>query len=384
MTSTPGHHGTELHDKPTAHGERRHDAAEQEQRAEHVGQEDLLDHRAAGVEQRPERHHARRVDERVEVAVPLYGGRNHPVAQARVGHVTDDDARPVEDAVQSPLVAAHQHDVGAALGGTPRHPRAQLATGSDDRDDESGQRVGAHPPAHGIRMPCTSGVQGWRRRSLDTCSIAGYAGVVTELQGSLLDLADDVVVHALRGVRRTPLSHGAWVDVMTGFVGGADRLYAALRREVPWQAERRQMYDSVVDVPRLLRFYGEREPLPHPALDEARDALSAHYADELGEPFTTAGLCLYRDGHDSVAWHGDRIGRSRDSDTMVAILSVGAPRDLVLRPRGGGPSTKVPAGHGDLVVMGGSCQRTWDHCVPKTSRPVGPRISVQFRPAGVR
>ena len=68
---------------------------------------------------------------------------------------------------------------------------------------------------------------------------------------------------------------------------------------------------------------------------------------------------------------------------MVAILSVGAPRDLVLRPRGGGPSTKVPAGHGDLVVMGGSCQRTWDHCVPR-AKPVGPRISIQFRPAGVR
>jgi alkylated DNA repair dioxygenase AlkB len=207
---------------------------------------------------------------------------------------------------------------------------------------------------------------------------------VTGIQGSLLDLADEVVVHPLRGVHRLPLTRGAWVDVMTGFVGGADELYAALRRDVPWRAERRQMYDSIVDVPRLLCFYGDDDPLPHPALATARDALSRHYADELGEPFTTAGLCLYRDGHDSVAWHGDRIGRSRDQDTMVAILSVGAPRDLVLRPRGGGSSIRVPAGHGDLVVMGGSCQRTWEHCVPKTSKPVGPRVSVQFRPHGVR
>ncbi len=207
---------------------------------------------------------------------------------------------------------------------------------------------------------------------------------MTGLQGSLLDLADEVVVHPLRSVTRRHLDHGAWLDVMTGWVGGADELYAALRRDVPWRAERRQMYDSIVDVPRLLRFYGEDEPLPHPALDTCRTALSAHYAAELGEPFTTAGLCLYRDGQDSVAWHGDRIGRSKDLDTMVAILSVGAPRDLVLRPRGGGASIRVPAGHGDLVVMGGSCQRTWDHCVPKTSRPVGPRISVQFRPRGVR
>ena len=207
---------------------------------------------------------------------------------------------------------------------------------------------------------------------------------MTALQGSLLDLADEVVVRPLRGVTRMPLAHGAWVDVLPGWVGGADELYDALRRSVPWQAERRQMYDAVVDVPRLLKFYGDDEPLPHPALVEARAALSAHYADALGEPFRTAGLCLYRDGRDSVAWHGDRIGRSKDLDTMVAILSVGSPRDLMLRPRGGGASIRVPAGHGDLVVMGGSCQRTWDHCVPKTARFVGPRISVQFRPTGVR
>lgn len=56
----------------------------------------------------------------------------------------------------------------------------------------------------------------------------------------------------------------------------------------------------------------------------------------------------------------------------------------MLRPRGGGPSTRFVLGHGDLLVMGGACQRTWDHCVPKTTQPVGPRVSVQFRPRGVR
>jgi alkylated DNA repair dioxygenase AlkB len=144
------------------------------------------------------------------------------------------------------------------------------------------------------------------------------------------------------------------------------------------------MYDRVVDVPRLLAFYGAGDPLPHPVLDEARAALSAHYAAELGEPFTTAGLCYYRDGRDSVAWHGDRIGRGSREDTMVAILSVGEPRDLLLRPVGGGESVRRPLGHGDLIVMGGSCQRTWEHCIPKSSRATGPRISIQFRPRGVR
>ena len=144
------------------------------------------------------------------------------------------------------------------------------------------------------------------------------------------------------------------------------------------------MYDREVAVPRLLAFYSEGAELPTALLGDARERLSRHYAAELGEPFRTAGLCLYRDGRDSVAWHGDTIGRSKTEDTMVAIVSVGAPRALLLRPRGGGETLRLMLGHGDLIVMGGSCQRTWEHAVPKTAQPVGPRISIQFRPRGVR
>ncbi|MGW1208487.1 alpha-ketoglutarate-dependent dioxygenase AlkB [Streptomyces sp. NPDC002499] len=208
--------------------------------------------------------------------------------------------------------------------------------------------------------------------------------MTTHLQGSLFDQADRLRLGSLDGIRRTRLGLGAWIDVLPGWLSGSDTLFEQLAAEVPWRAERRTMYDQVVDVPRLLAFYGRDDALPHPVLDEARDTLSAHYADELREPFTTAGLCHYRDGRDSVAWHGDRIGRGAREDTMVAILSVGAPRDLLLRPVRGGESVRRPLGHGDLIVMGGSCQRTWEHCVPKSTRAAGPRISVQFRPHGVR
>ncbi|MFI9803483.1 alpha-ketoglutarate-dependent dioxygenase AlkB [Streptomyces sp. NPDC052301] len=206
----------------------------------------------------------------------------------------------------------------------------------------------------------------------------------THLQGSLFDQTDEMRLGPLDGLRRTQLGAGAWIDVLPGWLSGADALFEKLAADVPWRAERRKMYDNVVAVPRLLAFYGALDPLPDPVLDEARDALCARYAGELGEPFTTAGLCFYRDGRDSVAWHGDRIGRGAREDTMVAILSVGAPRDLLLRPAGGGSTVRRPLGHGDLIVMGGSCQRTWEHCVPKTSRATGPRISIQFRPHGVR
>jgi alkylated DNA repair dioxygenase AlkB len=214
--------------------------------------------------------------------------------------------------------------------------------------------------------------------------------MTVDFQGSLLDLVEDEGPEQARpgplggAVRRAELTDGAWVDVRPGWLTGAADLFARLVADVPWRAEKRQMYDRVVDVPRLLCFYGEEDGLPDPALEECRARLDAHYGPELGEPFVTAGLCLYRDGRDSVAWHGDTIGRGSREDTMVAIVSLGSPRALMLRPRGGGPARRYELGHGDLIVMGGSCQRTWEHAVPKTARPVGPRISVQFRPQGVR
>jgi alkylated DNA repair dioxygenase AlkB len=205
------------------------------------------------------------------------------------------------------------------------------------------------------------------------------------VQESLLDFGDEPAPGAVRP-ERVRLSHGAWLDVQRGWLAGSAALFGQLAERVPWRAERRRMYDRTVDVPRLLCFFGEQTRLPEPALETCRDQLNAHYQSELSERFMTAGLCFYRDGRDSVAWHGDTVGRGSTEDTMVAIVSLGAARPLLLRPRDGGAGStlRYNLGHGDLIVMGGSCQRTWEHAIPKSARPVGPRISVQFRPRGVR
>ncbi len=207
----------------------------------------------------------------------------------------------------------------------------------------------------------------------------------------VLALQESLFEHA----ERRQLGNGAWVEVRSGWLTDADSLFDELMAVIPWRAERRQMYERVVDVPRLVSFHNLiEEPAPHPRLTQIRRRLNDTYGGELGEPFTTAGLCLYRDGADSVAWHGDTIGRSSTEDTMVAIVSLGATRVFALRRRGGGQSPeppgrrhralRLPQGHGDLLVMGGSCQRTWEHSIPKTSKPTGPRISIQYRPREVR
>jgi alkylated DNA repair dioxygenase AlkB len=201
------------------------------------------------------------------------------------------------------------------------------------------------------------------------------------VQPSLFGSSGDLGVAELgAAVERRALAEGAWIDLRPGFITAADELFDALVSSVPWHEEQMHMYDSTVRIPRLLARYTQGEALPHPVLDEARAALNAHYLGELGEPFVSAGLCLYRDGNDSVAWHGDRIARESPRDTMVAILSLGATRPFALRPKAGGTGLRLQVGHGDLLVMGGSCQRTWLHAIPRTAHCLGARISIQFRP----
>ena len=149
-------------------------------------------------------------------------------------------------------------------------------------------------------------------------------------------------------------------------------------KSLDWHQRTVTMYDRRLPEPRLTSWWsGVAGGEPLPVLGQARRALSAQY----GVEFNTIGFNWYRDGHDSVAWHGDLRG-PRLPEANIAIVSVGARRPFRLRPRHGGPSISFELGHGDLLVMGGACQHHWQHCVPK-SRGAGARISITFRHGGV-
>lgn len=181
---------------------------------------------------------------------------------------------------------------------------------------------------------------------------------------------------AFAAAQRIPLGRGAWLEHVPGWLEGHEAVFDALWRTTRWHHHRRRMYDRVVDVPRLVAELPADGP-GHPILAAAVAVLSARY----GLALDRISLAAYRDGRDSVAWHGDRMGRLTD-DTVIAILSVGAPRRFLLRPAAGGPSRAFDLGWGDLLAMGWTCQRTWQHAVPKAAE-AGPRISIQFRPAVV-
>jgi alkylated DNA repair dioxygenase AlkB len=195
---------------------------------------------------------------------------------------------------------------------------------------------------------------------------------VKALQGSLLGTSAPAV-DPDAAVERVELDERSWIDVGRIWLRGADTLLETLVATVAWRQGRRKMYDRVLDDPRLSRWYSASDPLPHPALDALRQALTARYRVRFGG----VGLNYYRDGRDSVAFHRDRELRHLD-DTRVAIVTLGAARPFLLRPRGGGASHDLRPGSGDLLVMGGRTQADWEHSVPKVAR-AGPRVSVSLR-----
>lgn len=191
-------------------------------------------------------------------------------------------------------------------------------------------------------------------------------------QGTLLGSGEPAVDRAAP-CARIELDDASWVDVVRGFLRGSDTLLDALVAAVPWRQGRRRMYDRMVDDPRLSRWYRTGDALPHPALGAVRAELDRRY----GVAFGGVGLNYYRDGHDSVAPHRDRELRHLD-DTLVAIVTLGACRPFLVRPRGGGRSRDLRPGSGDLLVMGGRCQADWEHGVPKVAS-AGPRVSASWR-----
>jgi alkylated DNA repair dioxygenase AlkB len=186
-------------------------------------------------------------------------------------------------------------------------------------------------------------------------------------------------------VERVALDEGSWVDVARGWMEGADDLFDALLHGVTWETSRLFRYDHWVEERRLGASWRLGRPLPHPALGPAQAALQRTY----GVRFDGFGVLQYRDGNDGQAFHRDTDMRWLD-DTIVAILTLGARRPWLLRPRanrfdhspGKGATHDLAPGSGDLIVMGGRCQADWEHSVAyRPGQALGPRISVQWRHA---
>jgi alkylated DNA repair dioxygenase AlkB len=174
--------------------------------------------------------------------------------------------------------------------------------------------------------------------------------------------------------RRIALDGGSWVEVVPGWMSGSRILLERLATSVPWQQHDRRLFEQTFREPRMTAEYRSLRNLPDQALTDAVSVLSQHY----GVIYDSLWLNLYRDGRDSTGWHRDRFS-CRRPECIVPVLTLGATRRFLIRPRSGGNSVAFKPGSGDLIVMGGRSQQDWVHGVPKDPGNAEPRISINFQ-----
>jgi alkylated DNA repair dioxygenase AlkB len=169
----------------------------------------------------------------------------------------------------------------------------------------------------------------------------------------------------------------------------ADRLLEDLAGAIAWRQEIATIMRRRVPIPRLTAWHGEAgyvysgiamQPAAWmPPLLELKRCAEAH----AGQAFNSVLLNLYRDGRDSVGWHADNepgLGRN----PVIASISLGATRRFQLKHRGSGERVAIDLSHGSCLIMAGATQHHWLHQLPKTARPVGPRINLTFRSMATR
>jgi alkylated DNA repair dioxygenase AlkB len=203
--------------------------------------------------------------------------------------------------------------------------------------------------------------------------------LLTTSQGGLFDDVPTSVDSLFKNVQRVELDQWSWIEYVPSWITGSDHLFRNMLRTAPWEQRTRWMYTQDVLEPRLTAQYERISLAPQVILREIAAALTHRYHSG----YRSLWMNLYRDHHDSTAWHGDRIGRVTPN-CIVPVLSLGAARKFLIRPLEGGKSRTFHPGSGDLIVMGGRCQVEWVHSVPKQTTPSGPRISINFKPTALR
>jgi alkylated DNA repair dioxygenase AlkB len=201
----------------------------------------------------------------------------------------------------------------------------------------------------------------------------GSRSLMIGRQLGLFDALSPGVDSSFSDVRHIDLDATSWIEHVPGWMHGSEQLFDELLETAPWEQRERWMYTRQVAEPRLTAQYNDISLAPQPMLHTVAAALSSHY----GVCYRSLWINLYRDGHDSTAWHGDQIGHTEE-ESIVPVLSLGATRRFLIRASEGGRSLSFRPGAGDLIVMGGRCQRDWRHCVPKQLTPASSRISINF------
>ena len=167
----------------------------------------------------------------------------------------------------------------------------------------------------------------------------------------------------------------------------ADAIFTQLVKHIPWQQDDIQVFGKIHPQPRLTALFGNKgkpysysnikmQPYPWTLLLQKIKS----YVESVSDTnFTTVLLNQYRDGKDSNGWHADNE-KELGSNPVIASVSFGAERIFQLKHNSiSGLKQNIILEHGSLLLMKGTTQHFWKHQIPKTSKPIGPRINLTFR-----
>jgi len=174
---------------------------------------------------------------------------------------------------------------------------------------------------------------------------------------------------------RIHLDETSWIDHVNGWLTGHTTLMRLLKDAGDWEQRSRWMFTRLVAEPRLTAEYPDLGRAPDPI-----PRLAAVLAAQYGVDYSRLWMNWYRDNNDSTGWHSDRPMNKLER-VSIPVLSLGATRRFAIRPASGGPSVMLNVRGGDLIVMGGRCQRDYQHMVPKERTRASDRLSLNFSPA---
>jgi alkylated DNA repair dioxygenase AlkB len=168
----------------------------------------------------------------------------------------------------------------------------------------------------------------------------------------------------------------------------SDQLFQLLLSQTNWRQDKIRMFGKQIDLPRLTAWYGDDgktytysgiSMLPDPWTPTLL-SVKRMVDDAANVQFNSVLLSLYRSGQDSLSWHQDDEPELGENP-VIASVSFGDTRSFQFRHkyRKELNTVSVDLTHGSLLIMKGTTQKFWVHQVPKTAKPVGPRINLTFR-----
>jgi alkylated DNA repair dioxygenase AlkB len=166
----------------------------------------------------------------------------------------------------------------------------------------------------------------------------------------------------------------------------SQHLYQQLISTTLWQQEKIKFYGKLHDLPRLTAWYGDsNKPYtysgiamnPNPWTPEL--LLIKQKIEKVSNViFSSVLLNLYRNGSDSVSWHSDDE-RELGLNPTIGSVSLGESRIFQLKHKTLDEKENIVLSNGSFLLMSGKTQHFWKHQIPKSARPLQPRINLTFR-----